>query len=175
MSSHLVISAIAPNRAGIANEITALVTLCGCNIVESKMKSMGGTFSLVLMAKGEWNAIAKLEHVLPAKASAMGMTTMMQRTEPAEAKSELPYRVKLIALDNAGISKEITSFFAEQNINIQEMSCNTYSAQQTGAKVGLVKLTVSIPTDVAVSEIREKFQQFCAKANLDGVMEPYAH
>ncbi len=174
MSNHLVISAIAPNRPGIANEITALVTACGCNILESKMKSMGNTFSLILMAKGEWTAIAKLEHVLPSKASAMGMTTMMRRTEPAESKSELPYRVKIIALDNAGITKEITSFFCEKNINIQEMSCNTYAAQQTGAKVGVIKLTVNIPNQVTVSEIRDSFHQFCAKTNLDGIMEPYA-
>ncbi len=174
MSSHLVISAIAPNKPGIANEISSLVTQCGCNILESKMKAMGQTFSLVLMAQGEWNAIAKLEHVLPTKASTMGMITMMQRTELAPPKPELPYRVKIIALDNAGITKEITSFFAKQNINIQEMSCNTYTSPHTGARVGLIKLTVSFPTTHAVSEIRENFNQFCKKTNLDGSMEPIA-
>ena len=172
MSSYLVISAIAPNRPGIANEVTSLVTLCGCNILESKMKSMGETFSLVLMAEGEWNAIAKLEHVLPSKASAMGMTTMMQRTELAEAKKELPYRVKITALDNTGITKDITHFFADQDINIQEMSCNTYTATHTGAKVGAIKLTISIPSGITVSDVRGNFQKFCAKTNLDGSMEP---
>jgi glycine cleavage system transcriptional repressor len=174
MPSHLVISAIAPNKPGIANEITSLVTQCGCNILESKMKSMGETFSLVLMAEGEWNAIAKLEHVLPSKASSMGMTTMMQRTELAVPKSELPYRVKIMALDNPGISEEITSFFAEQNINIKEMSCNTFTASYTAAKVGSIKLTVSLPAELAVSKVRENFQKFCNKTNLDGVMEPIA-
>ena len=79
-----------------------------------------------------------------------------------------------MALDNPGITKEITSFFAEQNINIQEMSCNTYTASHTAAKVGSIKLTVSLPAKVAVSEVRENFQKFCSKTNLDGVMEPIA-
>ncbi len=174
MSSRLVISAIAPNTPGIAHQVTSLVTYCGCNIVESKMKAMGNSFSLVLMAEGEWNAIAKLEHVLPQKASTMGMTTMMQRTEKAVSSNELPYRVKIIALDNPGITKEITSFFADQKINIQEMSCNTYPSPQTGAMIGAIKLTVGIPKGQSVSKIRDKFQEFCAKTNLDGTMDPIA-
>ena len=172
MASHLVFSAIAPNRPGIAHDITSLVTHCGCNILESKMKTMGDTFSLVLMAEGEWNAIAKLEHTLPNKAPSMGMTTMMQRTDPAESRQELPYRVKIIALDNPGITKDITSFFADLGINIQEMSCNTYPAQQTGAMIGQIKLTVGIPTSQSVSKIRDKFHDFCAQTNLDGIMDP---
>jgi len=175
MPSHLVISAIAPNRPGMANQVTSLVTLCGCNILESKMKAMGDTFSLVLLAEGEWNAIAKLEHTLPSKASSIGMTTMMQRTEPTTAKSELPYRVKITTLDNPGITKEITSFFADQNIDIQEMSCNTYAASHTGAKVGSIKLTVSLSFEIAVSEVRDNFQKFCARTNLDGSMQAIEH
>ncbi|TQV77487.1 glycine cleavage system protein R [Aliikangiella marina] len=172
MQNHLVISAIAPNRPGIANEITSLVTKCGCNILESKMKSMGDTFSLILMAAGEWNSIAKLEHTLPSKASSMQMTTMMQRTEIQQPKPELPYRVKIFSLDNPGITQEITHFFTDNGINIQEMSCNTYPAQHTGAMVGATKLTVSIPTSLQVSKIREKFRLFCDKTNLDGEMKP---
>lgn len=172
MQNHLVISAIAPNRPGIANEITSLVTYCGCNIIESKMKAMGETFSLVLMAAGEWNAIAKLEHVLPSKASSMQMTTMMQRTELEAPKRELPYRVKIFALDNPGISKEITHYFNEQGINIQEMSCNTYPAQHTSAMVVAIKLTIGIGTGVTVSKVRESFKEFCDKTNLDGEIKP---
>ncbi|MET1255446.1 glycine cleavage system protein R [Aliikangiella maris] len=172
MQNYLVISAIAPNRQGIANEITSLVTYCGCNIIESKMRSMGNTFSVILMAAGEWNAIAKLEHVLPRKASSMQMTTMMQRTELPEPLSAIPYRVKIVALDNLGISKEITSFFDEQGINIQEMSCNTYPAQHTGAMIVRLRITVSIPTGMSVSKIREKFHTFCDETNLDGEIRP---
>lgn len=172
MSSHLVISAIAPNRPGIANEIISLVSYCRCNIVESKMKSMGNTFSLVLMAEGEWNALAKLEHILPQKAPSMGMTTLMQRTESAKPKSELPYRVKVITLDNPGITSELISFFAARDINIQEMSSNTYPAQHSGVIAGQIKLTISIPTTQAIANVRDSFNDFCAKTNLDGIMEP---
>jgi glycine cleavage system transcriptional repressor len=168
----VVISAIAPNRTGIANEITDLITYCGCNIQESKMKAMGNTFSLVLMASGEWNAIAKLEHVLPSKAASMGMTTMLQRTEPKSSGDQgLPYRVKMIAKDDLGITKKITAFFADRSINIEQMSCDTYQAQQTATILGEIKLTVSIPVKANISSLREAFQQFCKTHNLDASFE----
>jgi len=171
--SLLVITAIAPNQPGIAHEITDLITYCGCNIQQSKMKAMGNTFSLVLMASGEWNAIAKLEHILPSKAQSWGMTTMVQRTEPQIAKPNmLPYRVKIVALDNLGITKEVTAFFAKQDINIGEMTCNTYDAQHTGTPLGEIKLTISVPTDIMISNLREKFNLFCKKLNLDASLEP---
>jgi glycine cleavage system transcriptional repressor len=173
MQNFLVISAIAPNRPGIANEITSLVNYCGCNILESKMKSMGSTFSLVLMASGEWNSLAKLEHVLPSKAAAMGMTTMIQRTDVESQKQlGLPYRVKFFTQDNPGIANDITAYFAEKNINIEQMSCDTFLAQKTNAPIAEIKLTISVPLDVNISNLRRSFDDFCLTTNLDASFEP---
>ncbi|MBV1910387.1 MAG: hypothetical protein KUG78_13880 [Kangiellaceae bacterium] len=173
MQNLVVISAIAPNRTGIANEITDLVTYCGCNILESKMKTMGNTFSLVLMASGEWNSLAKLEHVLPTKAHSMGMTTMLQRTDPMPLRDErLPYRVKFFASDNQGIANTITTFFAQENVNIEQLSCDTFASKQTGSPIAEIKLTVSVPISTAIAQLRESFVLFCEKHNLDASFEP---
>lgn len=173
MQSQLVISAIAPNRPGIANEITSLVAYCGCNIQESKMKAMGSTFSLVLMASGEWNSLAKLEHVLPSKAASMGMTTMIQRTDAEISKAKgLPYRVKFFTQDNPGIANDITAFFADKDINIEQMSCDTFLAQQTNSPIAEIKLTISVPLTVNISSLRSSFDEFCRRTNLDASFEP---
>ena len=174
--SLLVISAIAPNKPGFVKEITDIIGQCGCNITESKMKSMGDKFSLVIMASGEWNAIAKLEHVLPSQAHSMGMTTMLQRTTPIEALGQhLPYRVKMTTLDRHGLSNGITAFFANKDINIEELSCNTFDAQQTGAKLVLIKLTINIPTSVDIAILRDDFDVFCRKENIDATLLPVAY
>jgi len=173
MQNLLVISAIAPNRPGIANDITSLVTQCGCNIQETKMKSMGNTFSLVLMASGEWSALAKLEHVVPSRAHSMGMTTMLKRVEYQETPNAgLPYRVKFFSSDNLGIANEITTFFAERNVNIEQMSCDTFLAQHTNAPIAEIKLTVSVPPEVKLSSLRHDFNEFCNVQNLDATFQP---
>lgn len=174
--SLLVISAIAPNKPGFVKEITDIISLCDCNILESKMKSMGNKFSLVLMASGEWNSIAKLEHTLPSKAHAMGMTTMIQRTTAKQhVKELLPYRVKMTTIDRQGLSNGITAFFAAQNINIEELSCNTFDAQQTGSRLVLIKLTINIPLEVDIAKLKDDFDGFCRKENLDASLQPVTY
>ncbi len=169
----LVISAIAPNRPGIANDVSDFIADCGCNIKESKMKMMGGTFNLVLMASGSWNAITKLEHSLPKKACALGMTTMLKRTDSVGTRpNRLPYQVSIVALDRVGITREITAFFAAQDINIREMSCDTYVALHSSAPIAEIKLTVGISTKISISGIREKFELFCKNLNLDASLDP---
>lgn len=169
----LTISAIAPNRPSIAHEITDLIATCGCNIQQSKMKAMGNTFSLILLASGEWNAIAKLEHSLPTKAQAWGMMTMLQRSEyQAPRPNKLPYKVKIVALDKPGITKEVTAFFAKQDINIRELSCDTFAALHTNAPITELKLTVGVSTDMPISSLREQFNAFCKRLNLDASLEP---
>jgi len=171
--SLLVISAIASSRPGIAHDISDLVAECGCNIRESKMKVMGGTFNLVLMASGCWNAIAKLEHTLPTKACALGMTTMIKRTDDVATRPDrLPYRVSIIALDKVGMTREITAFFAEQDINIREMNSDTYIAPHSSAPVAEIRLTVGVSTKIQISDLREKFERLCKKLNLDASLEP---
>jgi len=171
--SLLVLSAIAPNRPGIANDISDLIADCNCNIKESKMKMMGGTFSLVLMASGSWNSVAKLEHILPKKACALGMTTMLKRTDDIGPRpNRLPYHVSIVASDSPGITREITAFFAQQDINIREMSCDTYIAPQSSAPIAEIKLTVGICTKLSIANLREEFESFCRKLNLDATLEP---
>jgi len=171
--SLLVISAIASNRPGIAHDIIELVAQCGCNIKESKMKIMGGTFNLVLMASGCWNSIAKLEHTLPKKACLLGMTTMIKRTDDVSTRPDrLPYHVSIVALDKVGITREITAFFADQDINIREMNSDAYIAPHSSAPIAEIKLTVGISTNISISELRKRFNVFCEKLNLDATLEP---
>lgn len=169
----LVVSAIAANRPGIANDVSDLIAECGCSIKESKMKTMGDTFNLVLMASGAWNSITKLEQKLPKKAQSWGMTTMIKRTTNTGCRpNRLPYHVSIVALDNLGITKEITSFFTQQDINIREMSCDTYIAQNSSAPIAEIKLTVGISTDISIAELRQEFDLFCRSLNLDASLEP---
>jgi len=171
---YLVVSALASNRPGIANQISSLVAECGCNIVEGKMQCMGAAFSAVLMISGEWNNIAKLEQTLPRRACELQMTTMMRRTEcPSNNQTALPYIIDIVTRDNPGISKEITLFFAERDINIESMNCDTYPALKTGTTVGEIRMVVLIPESRNLMQLREEFLLFCEKRNIDANFEAF--
>ena len=104
MSEYLVISAIGKDKPGIVNEISAVILNNQCNIDDSRMTVLGGEFALILLVSGNWNAINKLEELIPALALQSGMTIICKRTEPRDIKQDrIPYLVEVISIDHPGI------------------------------------------------------------------------
>lgn len=176
MSEYLVISAIGKDKPGIVNEISAVILNNQCNIDDSRMTVLGGEFALILLVSGNWNAINKLEELIPALALQSGMTIICKRTEPRDIKQDrIPYLVEVISIDHPGIVSAIAEFFSARNINIEDMNTSSYAAAHTGTKMFSVNMTISIPSSLHLGDLREQFTEFCDSLNLDAFMEPAKH
>ncbi len=176
MSSYLVVSALGENQKGLVNEITSLACSSGCNIVDSRMTLLGNEFAVIMLLRGEWNALAKMEHHLPAVASRLGLTTMIQRTTaPRPETHRLPYQVQVIARDNPGIIKHIAHFFHEHDIDIVDLQSDSYPAPQTGAPMVILNLLINIHSSTKIADMRADFLAFCDQLNLEMTLEPLLH
>ena len=173
MSHYLVISAVGGDRAGIVDELSRTILESGCNIEDSRMTVLGGEFAMILLVSGKWNNIAKLEPLLPALESRLGLTLIARRTEPpAPRRDLLPYAVDVVALDHPGIVHNLANFFSTRQINIQDLVTSSYAAAHTGSPMFSVHMTVEIPADMHIATLRDEFMDFCDQLNLDAVMEP---
>jgi glycine cleavage system transcriptional repressor len=171
--NYLVISALGRDRPGIVNELSSLIHEQDCNIVDSRMTVLGGEFAIILMVSGSWNQVAKVEQALPAMEKKLGLTLIAKQTETRPARANLlPYTVEVISIDHPGIVHSIADFFSRRQINIEEMNTGSYAAAHTGSPMFTVNITVSIPSDISISELREQFLDFCDELNLDAVIEP---
>jgi glycine cleavage system transcriptional repressor len=173
MSTTLIISAIAPNRPGMANDIAHLIQEFGTTILESHMTVMSNEFTVIMEVTGPWNALAKLEHQLPMKAHKLGMLTMLKRSDKlAEEPKWTAYRVIISDVKDRGIINQVTSFFAESHVNIEEVNCRTFLAPQSEALNGELKMTVTLDKTQPFDELRSKFEQFCKVSNLKAEITP---
>lgn len=173
MKSYLVISALGRDRPGIVNDLSEAILESGCNIVDSRMTVLGGEFAVLLMISGNWNEVAKLETALPGLGKQLGLTTFAKRTELRQPReSLLPYSVEVVSMDHPGIVHSIAEFFSGRDINIEDLVTGSYAAAHTGTPMFSLTMTVSIPADVHISELREQFMDFCDDLNLDAVIEP---
>ncbi|MGD8514343.1 MAG: glycine cleavage system protein R, partial [Granulosicoccaceae bacterium] len=66
----------------------------------------------------------------------------------------------------------VAEFFSSRNINIEDLSTGSYAAAHTGTPMFSMNMTISIPAEQSIAELREQFMQFCDELNLDAVMEP---
>jgi len=173
MSKYLVITAVGHDRPGIVNDLTKHILECGCNVADSRMSILGGEFALILLLSGTWNAIAKIEEVLPKLGDSLGLNITVKRTEPRSQQGNLlNYHVDALAMDQPGLVHEVTDFFSSRRINIERLNTDSYNAAHTGTPMFSINMTINIPAGQSISQIREQYMDFCDAMNMDGMIEP---
>ncbi|MDH5426122.1 MAG: glycine cleavage system protein R, partial [Gammaproteobacteria bacterium] len=93
-------------------------------------------------------------------------------TQARPLQPALSYKVSVHALDHPGIVYNLARFFSERNLNIENLSTESYSAPHTGTKMFAVELKLNIPEDIAINKLRDAFIEHCDALNLDASFEP---
>ena len=173
MQNYLIVSTLTENSSEIIQTFAKLAKSSGCNIIESRFNVLGQKLSIMLFLSGSWNEIAKMEDMLNKLESDLETQILIHRTETADlAGKAMPYAVDVVGQDRPGIILEITEFMSNSKLVIQDMSSNTYTASQTGAKMFSLHMTVNLSLDTSIAAIRGDFIDFCDRLNLDAIMEP---
>ncbi|MCB1601613.1 MAG: ACT domain-containing protein [Lysobacterales bacterium] len=171
--NHLLISAIAPNTVALLTFIGKRVLDAGCNLLEARVALLGQEVSVLLLASGSWDAIAKCESALGKVQRDDQMVLTMRRTSSRELTgSSLPYTVEVIAADRPGILYQLAEFFSRRGITVEALSSSRYRAAQTGAEMFSAQISIGIPAAAHISSLREDFLEFCDTLNLDAILEP---
>lgn len=171
--TYLVVSALGKDHPGIVSELSQAILECGGSINDSRMATLGGEFAIVMLLSGNWNAIAKIENALPRLAESLALTIQSRRTEPRTNTTNLiPYGVEVVAIDHPGIVHDVANFFARRSINIEDLYTNTYLAPHTGTPMFSLHMTVGVPADTAIAQLRGEFMDFCDELNIDAMLAP---
>lgn len=173
LNEYLAITATGEDQIGLVQRVASRILDAGCNVEESRMALLGGQFAMILLVSGRWDALSKLEDRLPALGQELGLTIVQKRTRQREQVRPLvPYSINVVAMDHPGIVHNLANFFAQRGINIEELSTDTYPAPHTGTPMFSVNMTVGIPADTHIANLRGDFLDHCDNLNLDAIFEP---
>src|SRR6185437_6037053 len=169
----LLIQAVAPAADSPLLVLSRRIADAGCNLVESRVATVGADVSVLLLAKGGWDAVAKLETALGRVGRSENVHLLSYRTQSRDQQSHLlPYMVEVVAADKPGVLVELIDFFDRRKISIEQMSSMRYQAMQTGADMFQAQITIGIPADTRIAELRDEFMEMCDGLNLDAIMDP---
>ena len=169
----LLIQAVAPAADSPLLVLSRRIADAGCNLVESRVATVGADVSVLLLAKGGWDAIANLETALARVGRSENVHLLSYRTQARDRQSHLlPYMIEVVAADKPGVLVELIDFFNRRSISIEQMSSMRYQAMQTGADMFQAQLTIGIPADTRIAELRDEFMEMCDGLNLDAIMDP---
>lgn len=170
----LIISVITQDRPGIVSELSDAVNQSQCNIEDSRMMVLGGSFAILMMVSGSAQDIANLQAKEAALSARFGSLLQMQLTSERDLKEQgSPYIIEVVSLDHPGIVRELSEFVAARLINIEALDTATYAAPHTGSPMFRLEMIINIPRTVRTSSFRNELMDFCDQRNLDVSVEPY--
>jgi len=173
VETYLAVSALGPDRPGLVNELSQAILDCGCRIRDSRMTVLGREFAAVILLSGNWNAVAKLETLLPRLRETLRADIQWRRTEPRrEVTNLIPYGVEVVSANQPGVVRDVAEFFSRRDINIEDLHTTTYTAPHTGAPMFSMHMTVGVPADTSIAALRGEFMDFCDDLNLDAMLAP---
>lgn len=172
--NHLLITAYSTHPESPLLSVTRRVSDSGCNLVDTRLATVGRDVSMTALATGSWDAVAKLEAMLSRlEREEPGMRVSFYRTQAKAPQSNLlPYIVEVVAADKPGILYQLADFFNRQSITIESLQSTRYSAMQTGAEMFSAQITIGVPADSHIASLRDDFLEFCDHLNLDAIMDP---
>ncbi len=171
--NHLLISAFSTHPDSPLLSVSRRIADSGCNLVDARLATVGRDVSVLALAVGSWDAVAKLESALARLEREEGLRLTWYRTGPKALQSDLlPYVVEVVAADKPGILYQLADFFDRQNITIENLGSARYRAMQTGADMFSAQITIGVPANMHIAALRDDFLEFCDHLNLDAIMDP---
>jgi glycine cleavage system transcriptional repressor len=171
--NHLLISAYGTYPNSPLLIVSRRISEAGCNLLDTRVSTVGRDVSLVALAAGSWDGIVKLESLLGRIERENQFKIAYYRTGPKPMQSNmLPYLVEVVAADKPGILFQLADFFDRQGITIENLQSNGYQAMHTGASMFTAQLTIGIPATMHIAALRDDFMEFCDHLNLDAIMDP---
>ena len=171
-TEYLLLTGVGEDRPGIVHSLTEALTDVGCSIEESRMSILGGEFAIIVLVSATAASIDKLERRVDELQNATGLHFICRRTKEKTSNNKiLRYSIDVKSMDHPGIVHAVTDFLANQHINIESLSSETYSAAHSGTPMFSLNMVIEVPASVSVSQLRQSFLEFCDDLLLDASLE----
>lgn len=168
MSQQLVITALGADRPGIVNELSDVLFSHQLNIEDSRMSILGGEFAILLLVTGTTQAVDDFVANRPQIENSLQMKLTVRTTSTrTDGQGLASYEVDVVAIDNPGIVHNLASFFSSRQINIIDLETDRYAAPHTGTPMFSLHMTIGVPADINIDELRDDFMTSCDDLNLD--------
>lgn len=165
-----VISVLAPDCIGIIKRITSAITDLGGDIDGMSQTVIHGYFTVILTAKfkdtftQEQIRDAILNNFEPGEASVV-IRDFEETNPPSQIHKAERYILTLTGKDRPGILKTVTTYLAENNINIED-----YYFTIQGENVTHIG-EVSVPSEIDIKQLQGELQTLVSSIDLVATLQ----
>lgn len=176
MSHELVITAVGPDRAGIASELTGHIHAAGANLADTRMVNLRGKFALIALVEGTVEVLEVVKQKLVDGAPSLGLAIELSTPRPKDTtlaqREGVPFRLKTYSMDQPGIVHRITSYLREHGVNVEELVTRLESAPFMGSPIFTMEILMLVPKSVSVKILRHALEELGDTLNCDVDIDP---
>lgn len=172
MSHELVVTAVGPDRPGLASEFSGHIQSAGANLADSRMVNLRGQFAVLALVEGPSEVLEALKVRLRGAAPAMGLAVDFAAAPKSNPRQGVPFRLKTYSMDQPGIVHRITSYLREQAINVEELVTRLESAPFMGTPVFTMEILMLVPPATSVKALRRALEDLGDTLNCDVDLDP---
>ena len=172
MSQELVVTAIGPDRPGIASDFAGHVHGVGANLADSRMMNLRGQFAVIALVEGSAEQLETLKRRLREASPQIGLTFDFGAAPKSSTQQGVPFRLKTYSMDQPGIVHKVTSFLHERKINIEELESTLESAPFMGTPVFTMEILMLVPQTANVKQLRRALEELGDTLNCDVDLDP---
>lgn len=170
---YVVMTAQAYRDKNICTKIAQIATTSGCHIHTCAGQTLQQEMTFYALITGNWNNVAKFETAITAFSQSHECDITVKRI--AKAANETPtlaYSAEIIALEKINTLSNLCTFFTERLANIESIDTHTYLSKPSNTPMIEITLSLSLPVNTLISDLRDDFLLYCEELNVDGALEP---
>jgi glycine cleavage system transcriptional repressor len=166
--SHLILTAVGPDRVGLVEKIAQFTARRGCNIDDSKMAVFCGEFAVIMLISGERNHLESVAVDYRTLESDTGLSISVKvPSDRRPVGSLLPYKLSASCMDHPGIVYQVSGILSSFGVNIESLETKTYAAPVSGTPIFALEARLSVPASTNINSLRERFAEIERRENID--------
>ncbi|MGJ7473294.1 glycine cleavage system protein R [Pseudomonas fulva] len=154
---HLVLTVIAPDKAGQVERIAQCVADYEGNWLESSMSRMAGQFAGILRVAVPADRYAALVDALGAL-SAHGIRVQLAESGGEPTHASKPFGMDLVGNDRPGIVRDITRVLAELNVNVERIATEVRPAPMSNEPLFHAEALLAVPASLTLEQLQQRLE-----------------
>lgn len=154
---HLVLTVIAPDKAGQVERIAQCIAEHNGNWLESRMSRMAGQFAGILKVAVPAESYDELVGALKAL-SKHDIRVLIAESGIEPSCTWKPIAMELVGNDRPGIVRDITRLLAELNINVERLSTDVRPAPMSSEPLFHADALLAMPLTLSLDVLQSKLE-----------------
>jgi glycine cleavage system transcriptional repressor len=153
----LILTAVGPDKPGMAHAVAQILFESGCNIEDTTMTRLSGQFSMILVVEpSQALSLAGLSAQLKALRSSHGLVVDVVEAldEPQEALNGPRYMLTAYGPESTGLLARLTGVLTDLSVNITDVQTRVASS----GTVYVMLLEVELPEGLSSESLEAQLQ-----------------